>query len=73
MAKRCEHCKYWIDTVFKGQSQSGYGVWFGDCSQPDRPMKPRENRHSLMLACEYFDTGIHPRSLNAIIDKSVKL
>jgi hypothetical protein len=70
MAKRCEHCKHWVDTAFKGQSESGYGVWFGNCSQSDRPMKHQESRHSLMLACEHFEHGTHPSSLNALIEKN---
>lgn len=51
MAKRCEHCVYWRDTVFKGESASGWGVWWGDCAAGvDRG----PNAHSLMLACDGF-------------------
>lgn len=65
MAQRCEHCKHWVDTVFKGQSASGWGVWYGNCWSDDRRPPTREERHSLMLACEHFEAGVHPNSLNA--------
>jgi len=67
MARRCEHCKHWVDTVFKGQSASGWGMWYGNCHNPDVPMPPiGRDRHSLMLACERFEAGTHPNSLNAM-------
>lgn len=67
MARRCEHCKHWVDTVFKGQSASGWGVWYGNCHNPAVPMPPiGRDRHSLMLACERFEAGVHPNSLNAM-------
>ena len=67
MARRCEHCKHWVDTVFKGESASGWGVWYGNCHNPDVPMPPiGRDRHSLMLACERFEAGMHPNSLNAM-------
>lgn len=55
MAKRCEHCRFWRDTVFKGESESGWGVWWGDCSNPKSPGAYDEHRHSLMLACDEFE------------------
>lgn len=66
MANRCEHCKHWVDTVFMGQSASGWGVWYGDCHSEKGP-KPviGRDRHSLMLACDAFERGVHPNSLNA--------
>ena len=67
MASRCEHCKHFIETWFKGQSRSGYGCWAGDCHHPTRVPPPREERHSLMLACGHFEAGAHPRSLSAAI------
>ena len=63
MARRCEHCKHWVDTVFKGESASGWGVWYGNCHNPD-PIG--RDRHSLMPACERFEAGMHPNSLNAM-------
>lgn len=67
MARRCEHCKHWVDTVFKGQSASGWGVWYGNCHNPEVPMTPiGKDRHSLMLACKNFESGEHPNSLNAM-------
>lgn len=63
MAQRCEHCKHWVDTVFKGQSASGYGVWYGDCCSPKTARD--DHRHSLYLACPAFEAGVHPNSLNA--------
>ena len=67
MAQRCEHCKHWIDTVFKGQSASGWGVWYGNCLNPAVEMPPiGMDRHSLMLACRWFEAGTHPKSLNAM-------
>jgi hypothetical protein len=66
MAQRCEHCRYWVDTVFKGQSASGWGVWYGDCHNPIGPNREiGRDRHSLMLACSAFEAGTHPNSLNA--------
>lgn len=64
MAQRCEHCKHWVDMVFKGQSASGYGVWYGDCHHPNTVMHDR-NHHSLYIACHRFEAGTHPRSLAA--------
>lgn len=52
MAKRCEHCKHWIDTVFKGETPSGWGVWFGHCAIG---MNNQHNSHSLNFACEKFE------------------
>lgn len=71
MSKRCEHCKHWVDTVFKGQSASGWGVWYGVCqSDSDAAPKGRSiDRHSLMLACAAFESGVHPNSLNAAIEQ----
>lgn len=52
MAKRCEHCRFWRDTVFNGESASGWGVWWGDClAGVDRG----RNHHSLFLACDKFE------------------
>lgn len=71
MAQRCEHCKHWVDTVFKGQSASGYGVWWGVCHSPNGPKREiGYDRHSLMLACNAFEAGVHPNSLNAAMSKS---
>ena len=67
MARRCEHCKHWVDMVFKGQSASGWGVWYGNCHNTAVPMPPiGMDRHSLMLACERFEAGSHPHSLSAM-------
>jgi len=42
-------------------------VWYGNCHNPDVPMPPiGRDRHSLMLACERFEAGMHPNSLNAM-------
>ncbi len=70
MAKRCEHCKHWVDDVFKGQSASGYGVWYGKCHNPKGPV-PEIGRdmHSLMLACVVFEPGAHPNSLQAAMNR----
>lgn len=65
MAKRCDNCKHWVETVFLGQSASGYGCWEGVCQHPEvpRPGPGQRDRHSLMLACLKFEEGAHPRSL----------
>lgn len=65
MAQRCEHCRFWVDTVFKGSSASGWGVWWGTCHNELVPSPPiGQDRHSLMLACGKFEAGVHPKSLN---------
>lgn len=52
MARRCEHCVFWCDTVFKGETESGWGVWWGECAAGvDRG----RGHHSLMFACEEFE------------------
>lgn len=51
MAKRCEHCACWRDSVFKGESASGWGVWWGDCLLR---VREGDHLHSLMLACDRF-------------------
>ena len=75
MAQRCEHCKHWVDTVFKGQSASGWGVWYGVCqSDSENAPKGRDiDRHSLMIACPAFESGTHPNSLNAVVEKKNKV
>ena len=65
MSMRCEHCKHWVDTVFKGQSASGYGVWYGDCHHPESGSQRDDRHHSLYIACAKFEAGAHPRSLTA--------
>lgn len=52
MAARCEHCRFWRDTVFKGTSATGWGVWWGDCTAGEYRGR---NQHSLMLACDKFE------------------
>lgn len=64
MARRCQDCKHWNDSVFLGEGASGGACWEGYCglgvgtgprgrnSFRDRP------RHSLMLACDRFER--HP-------------
>lgn len=59
MARRCEHCKHWHDTVFLGESQSGWGCWEGWCQF--RKSGYRIRHHSLMLACEHFDRAEEPK------------
>lgn len=54
MSARCEHCKFWTSTEFKGDSRSGYPCYDGDCSNPWRAKKAGEQRHSLMHACAHF-------------------
>jgi hypothetical protein len=65
MASRCEHCRHWVDTVFKGSSASGWGVWWGDCHHPAATGPRNDDHHSLYLACRKFEAGAHPNSLNA--------
>lgn len=67
MANRCEHCKHWVDTVFAGQSASGWGVWYGDCHHPQAPAARNDHHHSLYLACARFERGTHPNSLAAAL------
>lgn len=65
MAKRCDNCKHWTESVFLGSSASGYGCWEGHCHHPKVPA-PRVGerpRHNLMLACQHFEEGAHPLSL----------
>lgn len=72
MANRCEHCKHWVDQVFKGQSASGWGVWWGVCTNPAGPKREiGHDRHSLMLACSVFEPGAHPQSLNGMAAKKL--
>ena len=49
MAKRCEHCSYWVDTVFNQETPSGWGEWFGYCG-----LTGAEGR-SLFFACDDFE------------------
>lgn len=65
MASRCEHCKHWVDTVYAGQSASGWGVWYGDCRHPQSSPIRDDRHHSLYLACGRFEPGAHPNSLSA--------
>lgn len=67
MAKRCDNCKNWVETMFLGSSASGYGCWEGVCQHPEvpRPGPGQRDRHNLMLACPKFEEGAHPRSLAA--------
>lgn len=65
MTQRCEHCVHWVDTVFKGQSASGWGVWYGDCCHPQSSPVRDDRHHSLYIACERFEAGAHPNSLAA--------
>lgn len=70
MAKRCDNCKHWTESVFLGSSASGYGCWEGHCHHPEVPA-PRVGeraRHNLMLACPKFEEGAHPQSLQAMAD-----
>lgn len=67
MTKRCDNCKHWLETVFKGQSASGYGVWYGDCHHPQSGVVRDERHHNLYIACEKFEEGAHPNSLAAAV------
>lgn len=57
MALRCDNCKHWRDTVFLGESASGYGCWEGVCQHPEvpRPGVGQRDRHNLMIACQKFE------------------
>ena len=68
MAKRCDNCKHWVETMFLGSSASGYGCWEGVCQHPEvpRPGVGQRDRHNLMLACPKFEEGAHPRSLSGV-------
>lgn len=68
MAKRCDNCRHWVETVFLGSSASGYGCWEGVCQHHDvpRPGPGQRDRHNLMLACPKFEEGAHPRSLSGV-------
>lgn len=57
MAKRCEHCRFWNDTVFKGETPSGWGIWWGYCALGVGSLSGGD-RHSLMFACERFQRPI---------------
>jgi len=48
MAKRCEHCKFYVDTVFIQETESGYGLWEGECTLKGITVK------NLWFACEDF-------------------
>lgn len=67
MTKRCDNCKHWVESVFKGQSASGYGVWYGDCYHPKANRLRDDRHHSLYIACEKFEEGAHPNSLAAAV------
>ena len=70
MAKRCDNCKHWVETVFLGESASGYGCWEGICQNPEvpRPGVGQRDRHNLMLACPKFEEGAHPKSLSGLTE-----
>lgn len=70
MAKRCDNCKHWTESVFLGSSASGYGCWEGHCHNPKVPaLRVGERpRHNLMLACEHFEEGAHPHSLSGVAE-----
>lgn len=48
MAKRCEHCKYYVDIVFIQETESGYGLWEGECRLKGITVR------NLWFACEDF-------------------
>lgn len=64
MAKRCEHCRFWRDTVVKGETASGQGVWWGDCANPEASGYRDGARHSLMTACEAFEAKTEEEKRN---------
>lgn len=59
MAKRCDSCKYWHDSVFLSETQSGYGCWEGWCSnpkyRPNHSLYEENKHHNLWYACEYHE------------------
>ena len=48
MARRCEHCLFFSADVFAGETESGWGAWYGSCFNNARGF-------SLRLACEEFE------------------
>lgn len=52
--KRCEHCTSWQDTVYAGESESGWGCWYGFCR------KTGEDGKSLDRACTFFSPKEEP-------------
>jgi len=64
MAKRCDGCKYWHDSVFLGESVSGYGCWQGWCSNRNyhnNDWYSESKHHNLWLACDYFEQATEDR------------
>ena len=61
MAKRCEHCRFWEDTVFKQETPSGWGIWYGTC------LRDGHDGESLFFACQYFESK--PPEFKEIGDK----
>lgn len=67
--KRCEHCRYWHDSVFKGESASGWGVWFGDCGNQKSQRYAKRNLHSLLPRCEQFQEKAEGKNQKSSCEK----
>ena len=57
MAKRCDHCIYFLPTVFSHETDSGYGCWNGYCIVQPSEKHGWLSHHkvkNLYYACEEY-------------------